>query len=199
MMYAVRMASIALATILAAATATRAQDAYNITGGKIDIVCSLTVGGSFDARTKRLSGELSVAPSAGHAVAIQGTLQVDFQTLETGIGLRDRHMLKNYLEVDRGQDFSTATFNDLRVDKLEGKTRFTGILTLHGTDKAVSGTADLQQKDGSIRVQARFPLRLSEFQIPSPTYLGVGVRDEIQVNVMLTAVPVTSTASHSSR
>src|SRR5882672_8638903 len=109
-----RVASMALATILATATAARAQDTYNITGGKIDIVCSLTVGGSFDARSKSLSGELSVAPSAGHAVAIQGTLQVDFQSLETGIGLRDRHMLKNYLEVDRGQEFSTATFNDLR-------------------------------------------------------------------------------------
>jgi polyisoprenoid-binding protein YceI len=185
-----------LATMLATASATRAQDTYHVTGGKIVVACSLTIGGTFEATTKSLSGELNVPPAAvasisDAAVAIQGTLHVDFQTLETGIGLRDRHMRQEYLQVDRGEDFSTTTFTDLRIVKLEGKTTFEGTLKLHGQSKHVSGTAELQRRDGSVRVQARFPLRISEFQIPSPTYLGVGVRDEIHVSVALTAVPGT--------
>jgi polyisoprenoid-binding protein YceI len=196
-MYMIRTAAILLATILATASATRAQDAYRVTAGKIVVACSLTVGGTFEATTKSLSGELSVPPAAvaavpDAAVAVQGTLHVDFQTLETGIGLRDRHMRQEYLEVDRGGDFSTTTFSDLRIVKLEGKTTFEGILRLHGQSKHISGTAELQRRDGSVRVQARFPLRISEFQIPSPTYLGVGVRDEVQVSVTLTAVPGTT-------
>jgi polyisoprenoid-binding protein YceI len=101
-------------------------------------------------------------------------------------------MRQEYLQVDRGEDFSTTTFTDLRIVKLDGRTTFEGTLRLHGQSKHISGTAELQRRDGSIRVQARFPLRISEFQIPSPTYLGVGVRDEIQVSVTLTAVPAPS-------
>jgi polyisoprenoid-binding protein YceI len=188
-MYPIRIAAILVTTILATASATRAQDTYAITGGKVAVVCSLTVGGSFEATTKSLSGELSVPPAAGDAVVLQGALHVDFQTLETGIGLRDRHMRRDYLQVERGQDFSAATFTELRIEKMDGKTTFTGTLRLHGQSKRVSGTAELQRRDGSVRVQARFALRMSEFQIPIPAYLGVGVRDEMQVSVTLTAVP----------
>jgi polyisoprenoid-binding protein YceI len=192
-MHMIRSAAILLAITVATASATRAQDAYRVTGGKISVACSLTVGGGFEATTKSLTGELSVQPATG-AAAVQGTLQVDFQTLETGIGLRDKHMREWYLQVDKGEDFSTATLGDLRIEKLDGKTTFSGTLKVHGQSKQVSGTAELQRHDGSVRVQARFPLRLSEFQIPSPTYLGVGVRDEVQVSVTLTAVPGTPAA-----
>jgi polyisoprenoid-binding protein YceI len=184
-----RIAAVLLSIIVTTASATRAQDTYRVTGGKIAVACSLTVGGGFDATTKYLSGELSVTSAPGNPVTLQGTLHVDVQTLETGIGLRDRHMRQEYLQVDKGEDFSAATFSDLRIEKLEGKTTFSGTLRLHGQSRPVSGTAELQRRDGSIRVQTRFPLRLSEFQIPSPTYLGVGVRDEIQVSVTLAAVP----------
>jgi polyisoprenoid-binding protein YceI len=190
MKHMIRIAAFLLAATLATPSATKAQDTYRVTGGRVAVACSLTVGGGFEATTKSLGGELSVPP-AGGAVAIQGTLHVDFQTLETGIGLRDRHMRQEYLQVDRGEDFSTTTFTDLRIVKLDGKTTFEGTLRLHGQSKHISGTAELQRRDGSVRVQARFPLRISEFQIPSPTYLGVGVRDEIQVSVTLTAVPAT--------
>ena len=66
---------------------------------------------------------------------------------------------------------------------------FTGMLSLHGQKKKVTGAAELQQRDGKIRVQAQFPVKVSEFEIPAPTYLGVGVKDEIQIKVSLMAVP----------
>jgi polyisoprenoid-binding protein YceI len=71
---------------------------------------------------------------------------------------------------------------------LSGKATFTGTLALHGQKKAIAGTADLRPQDGKIHVDAHFPVRVSDFQIPKPTYLGVGVRDEVQINVSLTAV-----------
>jgi hypothetical protein len=44
-------------------------------------------------------------------------------------------------------------------------------------------------------VDAEFPLKVSEFEIPKPTYLGVGVRDEIRVKVAFNALPMSTTAS----
>jgi len=40
---------------------------------------------------------------------------------------------------------------------------------------------------------------VSEFQIPKPTYLGVGVRDEIQVKVTLTVAPTPGLVASASR
>jgi len=175
-----------------AATRADAADAYRISGGEVTVMCPLTVGGSFEAKTKTLSGE--IAPAADQSGAVGGTLKVELQTLETGIAMRDRHMRNNYLEVEKGPLFATATFDDIRVEKLDGKTTFTGVLTLHGQKKKISGAADLQQKDGRIKVQAQFALKVSDFEIPAPTYLGIGVRDEIQIKVALMATPSTTTA-----
>ena len=169
-----------------AATRAHAAESYRISGGEVTVLCPLTVGGSFEAKTKTLSGE--IAPAADQSGAVSGTLKVELQTLETGIGIRDRHMRNNYLEVEK-PGFATATIDDIRVEKLDGKTTFTGVLSLHGQKKKISGAADLQQRDGSIKVQAQFALKVSDFEIPAPTYLGVGVRDEIQIKVALTATP----------
>jgi len=188
---AIGVFAIALMTIAAAPAG--ASDAYKVSSGEITVMCPLTVGGSFEAKTKNLSGD--VTPASDEQGAVRGALKVELQTLETGIGIRDRHMKNNYLEVEKGPGFATATIEDIRVEKLEGKTVFTAMLSLHGQKKKVSGAAELQQKDGKIRVQAQFPVKVSEFEIPAPTYLGVGVRDEIQIKVSLLAVRTSGEAA----
>jgi hypothetical protein len=123
------------ATALMAAAPAGADDAYKISGGEVTVMCPLRVGGSFEAKTKNLGGDVS--PVADRQGAVRGSLRVELQTLETGIGIRDRHMKNNYLEVEKGPAFATATIEDT-------------------------------------------------------TYLGVGVRDEIQIKVSLMAVPAGS-------
>jgi polyisoprenoid-binding protein YceI len=175
--------AIALTSVAAPAAA---ADSYKVSSGEVTVMCPLTVGGSFEAKTRNLSGDVAHAAEQG---TMRGALKVELQTLETGIGVRDRHMKNNYLEVEKGPAFATATIEDIRIEKMEGKTVFSGMLSLHGQKKKVTGAAELQQKDGKIRVQAQFPVKVSEFEIPAPTYLGVGVRDEIQIKVSLLAVP----------
>ena len=181
---AIGVFAIVLSTVAAAPA--DAADAYKVSSGEVTVMCPLTVGGSFEAKTKNLSGD--VTPASDEQGAVRGALKVELQTLETGISVRDRHMKSNYLEVEKGPEFSSATIDDIRVEKLEGKTVFTGVLSLHGQKRKVTGAAELQQKDGKVRVQAQFSVKVSEFEIPAPTYLGVGVRDEIQVKVSLLAV-----------
>ncbi|PYR35930.1 MAG: hypothetical protein DMF93_20815 [Acidobacteria bacterium] len=173
--------------VVGVAGSSRAADAYKVSGAEVVVVCPLTVGGSFEARTKSVSGE--VTASAADPGSVSGALRVDLQTLETGIAVRDRHMRETYLEVEKGPEFAVATFDKIRIEKLAGKSTFKGTLLLHGQRQEVTGVADLQQRDGRIRVQAQFPIKVSAFQIQKPTYLGVGVRDEIQIKVMLTVEP----------
>jgi hypothetical protein len=57
---------------------------------------------------------------------------------------------------------------------------------LHGQRRDVSGTAQLQNQDGRVRVNAQFPIKVSDFAIAKPSYLGVGVTNEVQVKVSMT-------------
>ena len=161
-----------------------------VTSGEVSVLCPLTIGGSFDATTKKVSGDVAIAPD--DAQSVKGELSVDLRSLETGITLRNRHLRSNYLEVEKGPTYSVARLRDIRVEKQSGKTTFKGMLTLHGETRPVSGTANIVPDGGSYRVEATFPVRISEFKIPEPTYLGVGVSDEITVRVNLSAAPATT-------
>jgi polyisoprenoid-binding protein YceI len=173
-----------LAGFVMMGTVIGAGDTLQVKSGEVSVICPLTVGGSFEAKTDVVKGEVTVA---GPAQPLDGALHVDLQSLETGIGLRDRHMKNNYLEVEKGAEYAAARLEDIRVDKLAGKTTFRGLLTLHGSRKEVTGTAEIKQTGAGYRVEATFPLRTAEFGIPEPTYLGVGVKDEVQVRVTFVA------------
>ena len=170
----------------------RADDSYRITSADVTVNCPLTIGSYFEAKTSAVSGSLT--PIGGGVV--KGTISIELVKLETGISLRDRHLRNNYLEVQKGPEFAVAKFDNLKVERLPGKTTFHGTLTLHGQQREVSGTADVQQDGKGYRVDATFPLKISSFQIPEPTYLGVGVTDDITVHVTLAVSPgmVTTTA-----
>jgi polyisoprenoid-binding protein YceI len=174
----------AMAIVLAVSRPAHAQDRYQVTGGEVVVLCPLTIGGSFEARTRSVIGDL--APPSGQPGSVSGSLRVDLQSLETGIGLRDRHMRTNYLEVDKGPDFAVATIEEIQLDKLEGKTAFRATLVLHGRRREVTGSADVRKADGRFQVTAQFPVRVSEFDIPPPLYLGIGVRDQLEIQVKLT-------------
>jgi len=187
---------------LAAAQTT--SPAYRITNARVTVLCPLTVGGSFEARTSaavgNLSGDISrsaavstLAAVDGASLALTGAIQVDLATLETGIELRDRHMKDVYLEISRGAGFATARLEAISIDGAEGRTPFHGTLSLHGEQRPVSGVADLQgQRDGGVRVRARFPISLAAFGIQPPRYLGAGVQDQVEVQVTFTAMPLRS-------
>src|SRR5262245_30235560 len=163
-------------------------DTYRITTAGVTVMCPLTVGGCFEARTSAAVGDLTLVDASG---AVSGAVQVDLATLQTGIGLRDRHMKDKYLEIGRGDAFTTARLEEIRIERAEeGSMPFHGKLTLHGQQHTISGMADLQgqQAVGRMCVRARFPISLAAFGIQPPRYLGVGVRDEVQVQVQFTAV-----------
>jgi hypothetical protein len=163
---------------------------WRIARGDVRVVCPLTVGGSFEARTSSISG--SLGPGGDGAATLAGEVAVDLKTLDTGIGLRNGHMRNEYLEVGKGQGFDTAVLSDIRLgdaaaESVQGRTRFTGTLLLHGTKKAVAGLADIRREGAMARAEASFPVVLAAFGIAPPRYLGVGVKDEVQVKVSLAA------------
>jgi polyisoprenoid-binding protein YceI len=146
----------------------------------------MTVGGSFDVRTTALNG--SVSPSEDGSQALKGSFAVDLRTLDTGISLRNEHLRKTYLEVDKGPGYDQATVSEIElkgvnIDAPPAKGSFAGSLTLHGTKKRVTGSVDVRPADGGLRINAAFPVNLSDYGISEPRYLGIGVKNTVQVQV----------------
>lgn len=164
-----------------------AAGAWRIDRGEVSVKCPMTIGGSFDAKTTALTG---VVTTKG-ASAIDGSIAVDLRTLDTGISLRNDHLREKYLEVDKGAGFDKAvlsdiTLNGLSADAPDGKGTFSGWLTLHGVKKTVNGPVEVRKAGGTARVKASFPVSLPDYNIAEPRYLGVGVKNTVQVEVTFT-------------
>jgi polyisoprenoid-binding protein YceI len=186
-----------LALTLGLAAAAHAED-WRVARGDVRVICPLTVGGSFEAKTSALTGALTRA--AGHPAAFEGALTVDLGTLATGIDLRDKHMRETYLEVGKGEGYASAVLSDLDLgatpaESIRGKVRFTASLLLHGTKKPVAGQAEVRREGTQARVDATFPVTLADYGIKEPRYLGVGVGEVVQVKVTLMATPGTQAAA----
>jgi polyisoprenoid-binding protein YceI len=158
----------------------------------VRIVVPLKPGGAFEAKTTSLGGTLTLGSSS--PVLLKGEISVDLTSLDTGIDLRNQHLRQKYLEISRGPGFDHAVLSELRLDQadgegFQGKTGFAGKLLLHGVSRDITGTAEIRKEGPETRVEARFPLTLTDFGIEPPEYLGVGVASKLLVKVRFNAIP----------
>jgi polyisoprenoid-binding protein YceI len=178
-----------VASVWLAATAV-AGGSWHIGQADVSVKCAMTIGGTFDAKTSALAGTLNA--SAAHPAAFDGSLAVDLRTLDTGIDLRNEHLREKYLEVDKGAGYEQAVLSDVELQGLnpdapQGKGTFSGSLALHGVRKTVTGPVEVRTAGTGLRVRASFPVNLPDYNIDKPRYLGVGVKDTVQVTVTFTA------------
>jgi len=176
-------ATLAISLVALAAHAQSPARAWTVAAGDVRVTCPMTVGGSFDAKSSALAGTLAVDPSS---TVLSGELSVELKTLDTGISLRNQHMIEDYLEVGKGDGFERATLSNIDVS-FDGPKPFTALLRLHGVTQAVTGRATVSAHGSSVRVDASFPLHISDYAIAAPRYLGVGVKNEVTVRVVFTA------------
>ncbi len=190
-----RFARLTCLLVLTASPALAAEgSSWRIARGEVRVACPMTVGGSFEAKTAAIEGTLTLN---GPGAALGGQISVDLKTLDTGIGLRNEHLQGTYLEVGKGPGFDHAVLAEIRLGSgdphgIQGKTPFSGVFAVHGMKQAISGQATIRREGSSVRVEAAFPVAVSRFGIAKPQYLGVGVRDEVNVQVTLVAEPAAS-------
>lgn len=181
--------------LLSAIVLPAAAQAWRVSGGRVTVVCPLTVGGRFEAKTEAVKGDVSVPEGTSE---IRGAFSVDLRTLDTGIGLRNTHLRDNYLEVSRGPTYDTAVLDAVVLDApvpSRGRSAtlgFKGVLSVHGNAKPIAGTAEVANRGDTLDVKVKFPLRIDAYEIARPTYLGVGVANQIDVEVRATLKPTTT-------
>jgi hypothetical protein len=136
---------------------------------QVTVDVRLSPAGSFKAKTNDIKG--FVIKKNGKLEA-QNVI-VDLRNLKTGIVLRDEHTQKH---------LETTKFPDATLALASGANgKGTGKIKIRGIEKDIEGTYEEQ---GS-KLRAEFPLKVSDFNITGIRYMGVGVKDEIKVEVVL--------------
>jgi polyisoprenoid-binding protein YceI len=73
--------------------------------------------------------------------------------------------------------------NPLQLKKNLADQKFVGEMTFHGVTQPIEGVFALNPKDKSLEVHSEFKIKLSDFKIEVPTYMGIKVSDDVSVNV----------------
>jgi polyisoprenoid-binding protein YceI len=118
---------------------------------------------------------------------------VDLNTLDTGIGLRDKHMRDNYLETEK-YPFAefTGKFNAIPGLTIGSKIPVTanGKFKIHGVERQIQVKGTLSKNDKSeLELEAGFEVLLSDYKIPVPKLIFYELAENQTVTIKATLKP----------
>lgn len=120
--------------------------------------------------------------------------EVDLASLDTGIGLRNRHMRDNYLEVEK---YPYATFAG-RIESVEvtepGRFRIAaaGVLSVHGKERQLTVPCEISTRDRGYRTMCSFQVLLTDFDIERPKIMFLKLADAIRIELDFQVEPAAS-------
>ena len=115
-------------------------------------------------------------------------VKVALKHLDSGIGLRDDHMCKKYLQVDQYPDAElTVARSALKLpDSGDVSAEATGTFTLHGKSKDLPFKYKASKGKAGIDVDGALHLDMRDFAIEIPNYLGITVKPDVDVAARFT-------------
>lgn len=140
---------------------------------------------TFDGTTDKIDGYMAWD---GDDILSKNQLyfEVDLRTIDTGIGLRNRHMREDYLETDK---YPMTSFKGkiIKADKAsDGKLNVVaeGNMSIHGVTRPITirGTLTPSQA-GGYRVQSNFEVKLPDYNIPIPQLMFLKISEVMKLNL----------------
>lgn len=118
------------------------------------------------------------------------TIRVPLRNLATGISMRDHHMREKYLQIGSFPNAElTVDRSALRMPTGQGTVSgdATGSMAIHGHTKNVNFHYSVGRIGGTLGVTGTTHLDIRDYGIEIPSYLGVTVKPDIDVEVQFTA------------
>jgi len=139
---------------------------------------------SFEGVTEKIDGYLYYE---GDNITNESLVyfEVDLSTIDTGIGLRNRHMRDNYLETDQ---FPMATYNG-KIESAEtdedGKIEvsLSGEFFIHGNTMEQTLVGTITKTGNEIQISTKFIIKLSEYDIEVPELMFMKIDENMDLHV----------------
>jgi polyisoprenoid-binding protein YceI len=165
---------LSLSAVIAVAFAAHAKFAAN--GGDVQFNAT----GPGGLKITGTTTQISVKEDGANVV-----VTVPLGNLDTGIALRNKHMKEKYLETDKYPNAELVVAKSAL--KADGGGSATGTMKIHGKSKDVSFTYNAKKGGSGIAVDGVAHINIKEFGVEVPSYLGVTVKPEVDLNVKFTA------------
>ncbi len=160
-----------------------AADYEVVKGSELTFIAKIT-GSSFKGETQALAGAVQFNEAGSELVF--ANIQIKADSFETGMGLRDSHMNKKYLQVKKypSIDFSLKS---QPVNMQKGATsRLKGILKFHGVEKQIEVDAVVKsQSETEISIESNFDLNITDYKIRKPKFAVVKMSPELKLQLIL--------------
>jgi polyisoprenoid-binding protein YceI len=165
---------LSLSAVLAIALAAHAK--FSANGGEAQFNAS----GPGGLKITGTTNQVNVKEDGANVV-----VTVALGNLDTGIALRNKHMKEKYLETDK---FPNAELVVAKTAiKADGSGTAQGTMKIHGKSKEVSFTYNAKKNGAAIAVDGAAHINMKEFGVEVPSYLGVTVKPEVDINVKFNA------------
>jgi polyisoprenoid-binding protein YceI len=107
---------------------------------------------------------------------------VKLEQLDTGLELRNSHMKHKYLKVVEFPE-AVFTFAPVKCSATGGTFSVPGTLTLHGNSRPLQAEATLKEDGSWVDLSLKAVVKMSDFALESPQFMGVKVRDEVAISL----------------
>ncbi len=135
----------------------------------------------FEGVTKNIDGYLSHT-SDGITDGSKLYFEVDLRTVDTGIGLRNRHMREDYLHTDK-YPFAKFTGRIVEAEPSGGKIKVTlrGHMDIHGVKKAMKISGTVSEKAGALHIATTFDVKLTDHKIEVPSFMFLKIDETMKL------------------
>ena len=143
---------------------------------------SITPFDNFEGTTNKIDGYIF---SDGDSLLNKSDIyfEVDLLSIDTGIGLRNRHMRENYLETDK---FPLAYYKGAlvkadKINKNEYNVTVEGEMFIHGIKKPLTISGKLIEKDSGFQIVTEFKISLPDYKIKIPKLMFLKINETVDV------------------
>lgn len=136
----------------------------------------------FEGNTNKIDGYI-VLENDNALYNSEVYFEVDLNSVDTGIGLRNRHMREEYLHTDK---YPMTTFkgrmNEVnKVNDSEYNVKVTGDMYIHGITKKIMVTGKIYLNQGGMRVKTEFIVKLGDYKIEVPKMMFMKISEDIKL------------------
>jgi polyisoprenoid-binding protein YceI len=135
----------------------------------------------FEGVTEKIDGYI-LMPGDNNLYEAEVYFEVDLNSVDTGIGLRNRHMREDYLHTDKYPITSfKGKINNVTKEGNAYKVKSYGDMTIHGVTKKQTIEATVEFVKGGIAVKTDFIVKLTDYEIKVPELMFMKISEEIQL------------------
>ena len=144
----------------------------------------------FEGVTDRIDGYVrwegeAFPPDQTKMAASDLYFEVELAALDTGIGLRNRHMRENYLETEKYPyaEFTAHLTEAHKISDTLYSATAVGKFKIHGEEREITIPTTMISKGGKVRVLSDFEVKLPDYKIKVPKLMYMKINEVIKLKL----------------